>query len=189
MARLIVGLGNPGKEYAWTRHNLGFLVIEALAKAIGAKFSIDKSARAQYAEINLDGEKIILVKPETFMNNSGEAVASLMNRFEIPACDVWVIHDDVALPFGVLRVRLDGSAGGHNGIKSIIRSLGGAEDFVRLRVGVGETPEKIALEDWVLSRFSDDEQTQLQAITKKISDKIIQSLCSGLEAITENLTD
>ncbi len=189
MARLIVGLGNPGKEYELTRHNLGFLVVDALAKKIGAKFSVDKQARAQYAEVNLDGTKVILAKPETFMNLSGEAVASLMGRFKISACDVWVIHDDVALPFGLLRVRLDGSAGGHNGIKSIISSLGGAEDFVRLRVGVGETPAPMALEDWVLSKFSADEQKQLTKIIDQVSDKIITSLSTGLEAITENLTD
>lgn len=187
MARLIVGLGNPGKEYAQTRHNLGFLVVDAIARKIGAKFSNDKQAHAQVAEINFDGQKVILAKPTTFMNLSGEAVASLMGRFKITANDLWIVHDDVALDFGILRVRLDGSAGGHNGIKSIIQSLGGAEAFTRLRVGVGVAPEPIALEDWVISKFSTEEQIKLPKIIDQVSDKIIASLNTGLAGVTENL--
>lgn len=188
MARLIIGLGNPGTEYELTRHNLGFLVLDALAQKLGVKFSKKNESQAEVAETNLASQKIILAKPQTFMNLSGESAASLAGRFKIEAKDIWVVHDDVALPFGVLRVRLDGSAGGHNGIKSLISSLS-TENFPRWRVGVGATPEHMKLEDWVLARFGAEEQKQLAEVVERVAQKIIDALPTDLSALTQNLSE
>ena len=154
MSILIVGLGNPGEQYKNTRHNAGFMIIEELAKILDVKFSRDDQMDASVAETNVDGEKIILVKPDTFMNLSGVAVQKAVNKFKLSdAAQVWIAYDDASLPFGVLRVRLEGSSGGHNGVQSIIDRLG-ENDFVRFRFGVGEPAEPVKLEDWVLSKFS-----------------------------------
>lgn len=185
---LIVGLGNPGEKYAATRHNIGFLVLDALAQSLGASWSENKKANALVCEMNRDGRKVVLAKPQTFMNNSGSAVASLAQQFDIDACDTWVVYDEAALPFGLLRIRLEGSAGGHNGIKSMISSLG-AQDFVRFRIGVSEPPEHMALEDWVLSRFSKQEQETLTELIPNIAQRLVRALDDGLESVTENLME
>lgn len=186
---LIVGLGNPGEQYKNTRHNAGFLALDQLAQDIGEPWSTDKEARAEIIETNVNGKKVILIKPQTFMNNAGEAVQSLVARYNIPTCSVWVVYDEATLAFGTLRVRLEGSSGGHNGVKSIIQHMN-AEDFVRLRIGVGEPPEQMALEDWVLSKFSKEEQAVLPKITEHISQKLQDAITTGsLENITENLSE
>ena len=183
MSKLIVGLGNPGKEYTTTRHNVGFLVLDELARKIDARFSPNKKLRGDVSELNLNGEKIILLKPSTFMNLSGEAVQKVVDKYKIELSDVWVVHDDVDLDFGVLRIRKDGSAGGHNGLKSIIKMLG-SEEFVRIRIGVGATPERMALEDWVLSKFGKDEIEELDKIKTSVVDKILKALRDGIDAET-----
>lgn len=185
---LIIGLGNPGDQYEKTRHNAGFMVLDALKSELGLRWSNKETMQAQVAETNIDGKKVVLAKPMTFMNNSGEAVQKLAHAYKFAPCEVWVVYDDATLPFGILRVRLEGSAGGHNGIKSIIKHLG-AEDFVRLRVGVGEPPEPIAMEDWVLGKFDKKEQAEIESVKEKLAEKIIKSIKTNLESVTENLSE
>lgn len=159
MPILIVGLGNPGKQYENTRHNVGFKVLGAIASELGAKFSEKKELHSQIAEVNLDGEKLVLAKPITFMNKSGDAVRAVLDKYKIEKDNFWVVYDDASMALGTLRVRSDGSAGGHNGIKSIIEILD-SQTFWRFKVGVDMAPENIPLEDWVLSKF-DKKQIEL----------------------------
>jgi PTH1 family peptidyl-tRNA hydrolase len=149
--KLIVGLGNPGKEYAGTRHNIGFELIEALAAAHRIKVD-QRVARALVGRGNIAGETVLLAKPQTFMNDSGFAVASLVRREQIPLENLLVVIDDTHLPPGRLRLRARGSSGGHNGLKSISSHLASPE-WARLRLGVGEPPPGLQV-DWVLGRFS-----------------------------------
>ncbi len=189
MTKLIVGLGNPDEQYKNTRHNMGYMVLDRLAEILDVKFSRDNDLDAAIVETNLSGEKIILLKPETFMNRSGEAVQKAAAKFKLTdAAQIWVVYDDAALPFGTLRIRLEGSAGGHNGIKSLIEQLG-QEDFVRLRVGIGEPVEPMLLEDWVLSKFDNQEQESLPKVTATVAEKINQAFKVGIESLTENLTE
>ena len=155
--KLIVGLGNPGTEYLFTRHNVGFLVLDAWADEEGAVF---REERARYSKfIALDsGER--LVKPMTFMNESGKAVASWLEWLKLTVADLLIVVDDVALPMGQLRLRPDGSAGGHNGLKSIESHLGTTQ-YARLRCGVDAVPPGWPLERWVLSRFRSEEEDAL----------------------------
>ena len=150
---VIVGLGNPSKKYQGTRHNVGFEVIEALAD----KFQIDITTSKHRSLIGkgiIDGHKVLLAMPQTFMNLSGEAVGSITNYFKIdPAHELLVIYDDVSLDVGQIRIREKGSAGGHNGIKSIISHLG-SQDFPRIKIGVGEKPSRMNLADYVLGHFT-----------------------------------
>ena len=154
--KLIVGLGNPGKEYDMTRHNTGFYCLDVLSDEMNQ--SIDKEKfKGLYTKFKYKGEDVILLKPQTYMNNSGESVAAVMQFFKIPVEDLLVIYDDMDMPTGKLRLREKGSAGGHNGMKNIISHLG-SEAFVRIRVGIGEKPKGYDLADYVLSRFSKKEQ-------------------------------
>ena len=180
MSLLIVGLGNPGKEYVNTRHNAGFLALDALAEALQTSWKLDKSAKAEVSETRYFDKKIILAKPQTFMNLSGVSVASLMAKFKIAPADVWVVSDDVALTLGTLRVRTGGSAGGHNGLKSIIESLG-TDTFVRLRIGINEPPASIPLENYVLQKFFKDELKTLSGVTEKTREIILKSIAEGVQ--------
>ena len=157
---LIVGLGNPGKDYARTRHNCGFRAIDLLAEKLGCK--IDKSKfQGLYGQTTYSGKKIYLLKPQTYMNLSGRSVLQLSAYFSIPPQRIIVLFDDISLVPGRLRVRPDGSAGGHNGIKSIISELG-SQEFPRVKIGVGAKPhEQQDLADWVLSTFSASEEKAL----------------------------
>ena len=157
---LLVGLGNPGREYQRTRHNVGFRAAELLAQQAGAK--IDRARfRGLTASCTLAGQKLLLLKPETFMNNSGEAVQLAAMFYRIPIDRILVFSDDISLPVGKIRVRAEGSAGGHNGLKSIIAHLG-SQDFPRIRIGVGAKPHPdYDLADWVLSSFSPEEEKTL----------------------------
>ena len=158
---LIVGLGNPGPKYEKSRHNCGFRAVDELAKKLGCR--IDKSKfQGLYAQTAYHGVKLFLLKPLTFMNLSGESVLALSSFFRIPPDRIIVIFDDISLEPGRLRVRPDGSAGGHNGIKSIIASLG-SQNFPRVKVGVGAKPHPdYDLADWVLSTFTANEEKALQ---------------------------
>ena len=160
VTHLIVGLGNPGKEYAFTRHNAGFLTLDYLSDIL--KVSINRSKfKALVAEGTIGDNRVLLMQPQTYMNNSGEAVAEAFNFYKIKPENVIVIFDDISLPVGKMRIRKNGSAGGHNGIKSIIAHLG-TQDFPRVKIGVGEKPHKeMDLADWVLSKFPQDEQKVL----------------------------
>ena len=162
--KMVVGLGNIGKKYEATRHNIGFMVVDELAQAYGATFTKEKM-NALVTEIFIAGEKVLLVKPTTYMNESGRAVRPLMDFYKIPVEDIIICHMD--LDIGKLRLRQKGSAGGHNGIKSIISHVG-TQSFKRLRVGIGY-PDKMTVVDWVLSRFS---QAQKAVITDTIADGV-----------------
>ena len=157
---LIVGLGNPGKEYEKTRHNAGFRALDILADQMGTK--VDKlKYQGLYAQVNYNGNKVFLLKPQTYMNLSGRSVLQLSAYFNIPPQRIIVMFDDISLEPGRLRVRANGSAGGHNGIKSIIQEVG-SQEFPRVKIGVGAKPHpNFELADWVLSTFSAQEEKAL----------------------------
>lgn len=158
---VIVGLGNPGKKYETTRHNAGFIAIDALADKYGISIS-EKKHKALCGSGVIEGIKVLLVKPQTFMNVSGESVRSVMDFYKIdPEEEMLVIYDDISLAPGNIRIRKKGSAGGHNGIKSIIAHAG-TQNFMRIKVGVGEKPSGWDLADYVLGHFSDEDQTKLK---------------------------
>lgn len=160
ITHLVVGLGNPGKDYAFTRHNAGFLTLDYLSDTLGVKINRSKF-KALVGEASIGDKRVLLMQPQTFMNNSGEAVIDAVNFYKIKPENVIVIFDDISLPVGKMRIRKNGSAGGHNGIKSIIAHLG-TQDFPRIKMGVGEKPhQEMDLADWVLSRFGQDEQKLL----------------------------
>ena len=158
---LIVGLGNPGREYEKTRHNAGFRALDILAEKLGCK--VDKAKfQGLYGQVNFKGRKLLLLKPQTFMNLSGRSVLQLSAFFHVPPQNIIVLFDDISLEPGRLRLRSDGSAGGHNGIKSIIAELG-SQQFPRVKIGVGAKPHPdFDLADWVLSAFSAQEEQALQ---------------------------
>lgn len=162
---LIVGLGNPGREYEKTRHNCGFRAVDQLAEHLGCK--IDKlKFQGLYAQLNYDGKKLFLLKPQTYMNLSGRSVAQLSSYFHIPPERIIVLFDDISMEPGRLRLRPEGSAGGHNGIKSIIAELG-SQAFPRVKIGVGAKPTpEYDLADWVLSTFSANEENALAPALK-----------------------
>jgi len=153
--KLIVGLGNPGKDYENTRHNVGFMVLDRLADTLNVSISTNKF-KGEYTKLKYKGEDVILLKPMTYMNNSGESVIQVMNYFKIDVEDLLVIYDDMDMPTGKLRLRQTGSAGGHNGVKSIIAHVG-TQSFQRIRVGIDKHP-RIKVIDYVLGHFSKDEQ-------------------------------
>ncbi len=158
---LIVGLGNPGMVYENTRHNAGFMALDALAKE--EQIKIDRMKFKGYVgDVTLAGKRCLLLKPGTYMNNSGEAVVQAMQFYKFDMAHVIVVYDDISLPSGKLRIRRKGSAGGHNGIKSIIE-LTGSEEFLRIKLGVGAKPRKdMDLADWVLSKLRPGEMEQMQ---------------------------
>ncbi|MEG2812992.1 MAG: aminoacyl-tRNA hydrolase [Oscillospiraceae bacterium] len=164
---IIVGLGNPDKKYEKTRHNTGFMAVDELASELNIKIDkIKYKALIQTCEIG--SHKCLLMKPSTYMNNSGEAVVMAMNFYKIPIQNVIVIYDDISLDVSKIRIRLKGSAGGHNGIKSII-SLTGKDDFPRIKIGVGKKPHQdYDLADWVLSNFTKTELELLKETNKNI---------------------
>lgn len=163
---LLVGLGNPGKEYEGTRHNIGWQALDAAAEAWGGRV-VKSRFHALTDVVTVNGQKILLMKPQTFMNASGDAVAEAARFYKIPPEKVIVLSDDINLAPGVLRIRKSGSAGGHNGLKSIIARLGSTE-FARLRIGVGEKPcPEYDLAAWVLGKFSAEDN---RAIAARIPD-------------------
>lgn len=174
---IIAGLGNPTKEYQGTRHNVGFAVIDVLAE----KYDIDVSERKHHAFCGkgvIGGERVLLLKPQTFMNLSGESLRSAVDFYKVSPEQVIVIYDDVSLPPGQLRIRLKGSAGGHNGIKNIISHLG-TQEFPRIKVGVGEKPPRMDLKDYVLSRFSKGEQEVMDEAFREAAQAVEMMLTDG----------
>ena len=170
--KLIVGLGNPGKEYEKTRHNAGFLTVASLAKKLNIE--LDKSkCKAIYGIYRFNGEKIIIAQPQTYMNNSGEAVVSLMKFYGIDIKDVIVVHDDLDLPLGKLRLRYQGSCGGQNGMRNIIE-LTGTSDINRIRIGISKD-SKIDTKDYVLGKFHKEEYEEFKKAIDKASDALIYS--------------
>ncbi|MGQ9780606.1 MAG: aminoacyl-tRNA hydrolase [Bacillota bacterium] len=177
---LLVGLGNPGVRYARTRHNAGFLVIEALAREAGVRF-VSHPARALVARAVLEEKEVVLAKPQTYMNASGTAVAALLDAEGIPPERLLVVLDDMDLPFGTLRFRRRGSAGGHRGLASIIETLGTA-DFPRLRVGIGRPPAGEEAAEYVLRPLAEEEWEAFTAVTRRAAEGIRVFLREGLEA-------
>jgi peptidyl-tRNA hydrolase, PTH1 family len=164
--RLIVGLGNPGPEYARTRHNIGFTALDFFAQR--ENISFERQAKWN-AMIGKSGD-VFLIKPLTFMNCSGEAVAAVADFYKIAPSNILIVVDDFALPLGRLRIRQSGSAGGHNGLESVVMHLA-CEDFPRLRLGIGAAPERASV-DYVLSRFFDEEKQQVEAMVERAADAI-----------------
>lgn len=157
MVKMIVGLGNPGSKYTETRHNVGFMAVDNIVKSLDVKFTEDKNFKAEVGSCFINGEKIYFVKPTTFMNNSGIAVKALLTYFNIDREDLLVIYDDLDMAVGKIRFRQKGSAGGHNGIKSIIAHLG-TQEFDRIKIGVGRPLQGMTVVNHVLGKFSTDEK-------------------------------
>ena len=176
---LIVGLGNPGREYETTRHNAGFRALDVLAEKLGCK--VDKlKYQGLYGQANYKGMKLLLLKPQTYMNLSGRSVLQLSAIFRVPPKNIIVMFDDISLDPGRLRVRADGSAGGHNGIKSIIQELG-SQDFPRVKIGVGAKPHPdYDLADWVLSHFTAQEEKALQPALERAADAALAVIDHGV---------
>ena len=178
--KAIVGLGNPGSQYKGTRHNVGFNVVEELARRASAGFE-SAPAEALIAKWRSADGPVLLVKPLTFMNLSGQAIGELARYFKIELGDLIVIVDEVHLPLGKLRARKRGSAGGHNGLKSVIAHLG--DEFSRLRMGVGRGADQRNLADHVLSRFEKDEAAEVERMTSRAADAAEMFITSGIEAV------
>ena len=170
--KVVIGLGNPGKKYEKTRHNMGFLAVDSLRKKLNINDEREKF-QALVSEKNINGEKVIFFKPQTFMNLSGNAIIEIINFYKLdPKKDIIVIYDDMDLSFGDIRIREKGSSGGHNGIKSIISHIG--EEFIRIKCGIG-AKEKDAIE-YVLGEFNQTEQKDLEEILEKIYNCVIEML-------------
>jgi PTH1 family peptidyl-tRNA hydrolase len=178
--KAIVGLGNPGANYRGTRHNIGFAVVDELARRASVGFE-SAPAEALIARWRRPDEAVLLVKPLTFMNLSGQAVGELARYFKIDLAGLLIVVDEVQLPLGRLRARARGSAGGHNGLKSIIEHLG--DEFSRLRVGVGRGDERRDLADHVLSRFDKDEADDVERMTTRAADAAEMFITSGIGAV------
>jgi peptidyl-tRNA hydrolase, PTH1 family len=179
VSRLIVGLGNPGREYARTRHNVGFVIADRLAKQANLKFT-HRWSQAHVATGSFAGTPIAVAKPQTWMNNSGGSVQGLAKRFDLKAPDIIVVYDDVDLPTGRLRIREGGSSGGHRGVKSIIERLG-ADGFVRVRIGIGR-PDPRDTVDYVLSTFDSEESALIDDAVARALGAIEAILADGLDA-------
>lgn len=179
--KMIVGLGNPGKEYAGTRHNIGFLCINKIAKAQGISLS-QRGSQAHSGAGEIEGNKVALAKPQTYMNLSGKAVKLLMQRYKAAIGDILVIHDDLDLPPGRIRLSTGGGSGGHKGINSIIACLG-SRDFPRIRVGIGRPANNGEdVIDYVLERFSLDDKKVIEDAIDRVSEVVLCVLEEGMTA-------
>lgn len=179
---LLVGLGNPGKEYARNRHNVGFMVAELLAGRIGAKFGRHRRAVAEVAEgrLGFGGPKLVLAKPLTYMNLSGGPVAALAQFYKVPLGQVVAVYDELDIPYGQLRVKCGGGEGGHNGVRSMSKSLG-SKDYVRVRFGIGRPPGRQDPADYVLSDFSAVERKELEFLVDRAADVVEAVVTRGVE--------
>ena len=177
--RLVVGLGNPGKTYAATRHNIGFMVLEAVADRFGIALNRNRF-NAVMGRGTIEGHAVILAEPQAYMNRSGPPVQQLAHYYRILCEDVLVIHDDIDLTFGRLKIKEKGGHGGHNGVRSLIDALGGG-DFIRLRIGVGRSEDKEGVVDHVLGRFNAREQSVLPDVITRARDAVETILCKGTQ--------
>lgn len=176
---LLAGLGNPGREYRDSRHNYGFMVVDRIAQELGIEFKKSQS-KALIAISSYQGKRVILAKPQTFMNLSGQAVIPLLKYYKIAVDHLLVIHDDLDLPFGALRMRPGGGAGGQKGLNSIIHQLG-HQDFARLRCGIDHPTGQMDVSDYVLSRFSKDEESRLQELLDKAAAAALAFVDKGIQ--------
>ncbi len=178
---LIAGLGNPGIRYQNTRHNVGFKVIDRIIKEFSLSFKEDKHSNYLFAQTFIQDKKIFFIKPVTFMNKSGEAIATVLNYYEIPIQNLFVIHDDLDIDFGKIKLTRNGGHGGHNGIKSIITAVN-SKKFPRLKIGIGRPPNKIPPDRYVLSNFEKEEVEKLQRIIETSKDATLFFIMHGIEA-------
>jgi len=176
---IITGLGNVGNEYDKTRHNVGFDTVNYLAEKFDVKLNKLKF-NSVYGEMSINGEKVLLVKPVTYMNRSGLAVSEILNYYKVPVENLIVIYDDIDIPVGTLRIRPNGSAGTHNGMRSIINSIKN-ENFPRVRIGIGRNPD-MDLADYVLQRFSKDDREKVEDIIKSAGDACIEIIKVSFES-------
>ena len=185
--KVILGLGNPAEKYARTRHNFGFRVVDFFAEKFEfPTFKLEKKFKAEISEKEIHGEKILLVKPQTFMNLSGESASALLNFYKPKLEDFLVIFDDVDLPFGKIRIREGGSAGGHNGMKNLIAHFG-TENFARLRLGIANNLlDMMPVEEFVLAKFTPDEEKTLPEIVEKAVDGVEEFLENGASNFSIN---
>lgn len=178
--KIIVGLGNPERKYEGTRHNIGFSAVTQLADDYGISWDVHRH-KAICGTGYIEGEKVLLAKPQTYMNLSGESVRALVDYYKVEPEDVLVIYDDISLEEGQLRIRKKGSAGGHNGIKNIILHLG-TDVFPRIKVGVGHKPDGWELADFVLARFPDKEEPVIREALKRVSQAVGVICLNGIES-------
>jgi PTH1 family peptidyl-tRNA hydrolase len=184
---LVLGLGNPGPQYAGNRHNAGFMVLDVLAKRVGGRFKSHK-ARADVIETRLAGARTVLAKPRSYMNESGAAAASLRDFFKVPLDQVVVIHDELDLDFGMLRLKCGGGDNGHNGLRSLRKSLGSGE-FYRLRLGVGRPPGRQDPADYVLRDYSSAQRKELGVQVERAADAVERLISDGLAAAQNAYND
>jgi len=178
--RLIVGLGNPGKRYSLSRHNMGFLVLDTLAQRENINIGSRKFDSC-FGKGVISGTPVVLAKPQTFMNLSGIAVGKLARFFKVDVEDVIVVHDDLDLPYREIRIKAGGGDGGHKGLSSVIDHFGGSE-FVRVRLGIGKPAQKEMIEGYVLERFSEEEVKELPNVMARAYDALVEVLSSGTQA-------
>ncbi len=181
---LVVGLGNPGREYQHNRHNVGFMVADLLASRLGARFGRHRRAVAEVAEgrlgVGLDAPRLVLAKPLTYMNLSGGPVASLAQFYKVPPAQIIAVHDELDIAYGQLRCKLGGGEGGHNGLRSMSKSLS-TKDYLRVRFGIGRPPGRQDPADYVLSDFSSVERKELDFLVDRAADAAESLITRGLE--------
>ncbi len=177
---LVVGLGNPGPNYAKTRHNVGFMVADILADRMGSKFKVHKRSGAEVATGHLGGRSVVLAKPRVYMNESGRQVGPLANFYSITPGDVIVVHDELDIEFGRIRLKLGGGEGGHNGLRSVASALG-TKDFQRVRIGIGRPPGRKDPAAYVLEAFNTTERAELPTICEQAADATELLVQVGLE--------
>lgn len=178
---LVVGLGNPGPNYAKTRHNLGFMVADLLADRIGSGFKVHKKSGAEVTTGRLGNRAVVLAKPRVYMNESGRQVGPLAKFYSVPPADIVVLHDELDIDFGRIRLKLGGGEGGHNGLRSVAAALG-TKDFQRVRIGVGRLPGRKDPAAYVLENFSAVERPEVPTICEQAADAVELLLAQGLEA-------
>jgi PTH1 family peptidyl-tRNA hydrolase len=179
-AWLIVGLGNPGPSYSGHRHNVGAMVVDELAVRTSGSLRSHK-AHASAAEVRIDGQRAIIARPSTYMNESGGPVAGLLSFYKVPVDNLVVIHDDLDIPFSEVRLKLGGGEGGHNGLRSITKSVG-TREYLRVRLGIGRPPGRMDAADYVLHDFSSTERSEVPLLVSDAADAVERLLTGGLVA-------
>jgi peptidyl-tRNA hydrolase, PTH1 family len=177
---LVVGLGNPGPNYASTRHNLGFMVADLLAGRMGEKFKVHKKSGAEVVTGRLAGRSVVLAKPRVYMNESGRQVGPLSKFYSVPPADVVIVHDELDIDFGKIRLKFGGGVAGHNGLRSVASALG-TSDFQRVRVGIGRPPGQKSGASFVLENFSKAERPEVPVICEQAADAVELLIAQGLE--------